>query len=64
MKFPEYYLGRQAPDEGQKAQQPKNCDNNNKDKDNSPHVNNINIDSSSSQKFKQKKLILFICYTF
>lgn len=47
-KFPGCYLLQQIPEECLKVQQPKRCDNYNKDKDTSLHVNN----NSRSRKFR------------
>lgn len=40
-------------DEGRRLQPLKRFDNSNKDDDSSPHVNNVIIDNSTSQKFRE-----------
>lgn len=55
-KFPESYPDRHRPDEGQKVQWSKRCDNSNKNKDNSLDLNNVNDDNSSAQKGRQKRV--------
>ena len=44
---------QQIPEEGRKTYRPKRCENNNKDKDNSPKTLNDKNPQTSSQKFQQ-----------
>lgn len=41
-KSPEGHPDRQTPEEAQRVEQMKHCDNNNKDENNSPQVNSVN----------------------
>ena len=49
---------RQTPEEGWRTYQPKHCENNNKDEDNSPKTFNDKNRQASSQKFWQLSRIL------
>ena len=44
---------QQTPEEGQRTYRPKRCENNNKDKDNSPKILNDKNHQALSQKFRQ-----------
>ena len=52
-KFREGSRVRQIPEEGRRKYQPKRCENNNKDEDNSPKNLNDKNQQASSQKFRQ-----------
>ena len=52
-KFREGSRVRQTPEEGRRTYQPKRCENDNKDEDNSPENLNDKNQQASSQKFRQ-----------
>lgn len=45
-KFPEDYVDEQTPEEDQRTQRPKYCNNDNKDEDISAKVNNVNNENA------------------
>ena len=53
---------RQTPKDGRKTYQPKRCENNNKDEDNSPKTLNDKNHLASSQKFGQLILFSFLFF--
>ncbi len=57
-KFREGSRVRQTPEEGRRTYRPKRCGNNNKDEDNSPKNLNDKNQQASSQKFRQRVLLI------
>ena len=59
-KFREGSRVRQTPEEGRITNQPKRCEDNNKDEDNSPKNLNDKNQQSSSKKFRQLAILFLL----